>query len=98
MATLGIFGIKNKPSSRKCLKRIPKQIEFSPDYFSEFALSPFAHCVNLVANGHEQVGSLDRASLRNSSHKSAVSFKVKVILLVGIAQAINMFTASTNYP
>jgi hypothetical protein len=36
---LGIFGIKNKPSIRKCLKRIPKHIEFSPDYFSEFALA-----------------------------------------------------------
>jgi predicted nucleic acid-binding protein len=35
---LGIFGIINKPSIRKCLKRIPKYIKFSLDYFSEFAL------------------------------------------------------------
>ncbi|MBK8988279.1 MAG: DJ-1/PfpI family protein [Chloroflexi bacterium] len=34
----GIFGIINKPSIRKCLKRIPKYIELSLDYFSEFAL------------------------------------------------------------
>jgi hypothetical protein len=37
-SALGIFGIINKPSIRKCLKRIPKYIKFSLDYFSEFAL------------------------------------------------------------
>jgi hypothetical protein len=35
---LGIFGIINKPSIRKCLKRIPQYVEFSLDYFSEFAI------------------------------------------------------------
>jgi uncharacterized protein YgiM (DUF1202 family) len=38
LACLGIFGIINKPSIRKCFRRIPQYVEFSPGYFSEFAL------------------------------------------------------------
>jgi hypothetical protein len=45
---LGIFGIINKPSIRKCLKRIPKYIKFSLDYFSEFALQTFQTMLNYI--------------------------------------------------
>ncbi|VAW30898.1 hypothetical protein MNBD_CHLOROFLEXI01-4762 [hydrothermal vent metagenome] len=38
MIRLGIFGIINKPSIRKCLKQIPKNSMISLNYFSESAL------------------------------------------------------------
>jgi len=45
--SLGIFGIINKPSIRKCLKRIPKNSIIPLNYFLESALV-YALIPNLI--------------------------------------------------